>query len=146
MADFNFEAFPYTKAPQLWSVEFISELTKRLKDNGVILTYSNSAQVRNTFLENNLYVGKIFNEKSGKYVGTIASKDKSKITYPLDNFEMGLCNTKAGIPYHDPNLNLTKNEILELREYEFKNSNLMSSSKYIKERNSGGKYEIEEEI
>ena len=140
------DAFTYTKAPQLWSVEFISELTKRLKDNGVILTYSNSAQVRNTFLENNLYVGKIFNEKSGKYVGTIASKDKSKITYPLDNFEMGLCNTKAGIPYHDPDLNLTKNEILELREYEFKNSNLMSSSKYIKERNSGGKYEIEEEI
>ena len=55
------DAFSYTKAPQLWSVEFIAELYNRLTDYGVILTYSNSAQVRNTLLENNLYVGKIIN-------------------------------------------------------------------------------------
>lgn len=140
------DAFTYTKAPQLWSVEFIRELTKRLSDSGVILTYSNSAQVRNTFLENNLYVGKIFNDKTGNYIGTIASKDKSKINFPLNNYEIGLCNTKAGIPYHDPDLNLTKNEILELREYDFKNSNLVSSSKYIKERSSGGRDDYEKDV
>ncbi len=128
------DAFTYTKAPQLWSVEFVSELSKRLKEDGVILTYSNSAQVRNTFLENNLYVGKIYNLKNKVFNGTIASKDKTKIDYPLNNYEIGLCNTKAGIPYHDPNLSFDNKDIIELREYEFRNSELMSSSKYMKLR------------
>ena len=128
------DAFTYTKAPQLWTVEFIKELCDRLSYKGVLLTYSNSAQIRNTFLENGLYVGKIFNEKTQRFVGTIASKDKSKIEYPLNNYEIGLCNTKAGIPYHDPNLAFTAKEIMELREYEFRHSELMSSSKYMKMR------------
>ena len=132
------DAFSFTKAPQLWSVEFIAELYKRLSDHGVILTYSNSAQVRNTLLENKFYVGKIFNEKTGKFNGTIASKDKSKIKYPLSSYELGLCNTKAGIPYHDPNLSFSSEEIMELREYEFVRSNLMSSSKYMKIRSLRG--------
>ena len=132
------DAFTYTKAPQLWSVEFIAELCSRLSDDGVILTYSNSAQIRNTLLENNLYVGKIYNKKADKFIGTIASKDKNKIKYPLNNYEIGLCNTTAGIPYHDPNLAFTNKEILELREYEFRHSNLMSSSKYMKIRSLRG--------
>lgn len=134
--DFIFlDAFSYTKAPQLWSLEFISELNNRLADGGIIITYSCSAQIRNTFIENNLYVGKIYNKKENKFVGTIASNDKSKIEYPLNNYEIGLCNTKAGIPYHDPNLVFSNKEILELREFEFRHSNLMSSSKYMKLHN-----------
>lgn len=128
------DAFTYTKAPQLWSVEFIAELYKRLSPTGVLLTYSNSVQVRNTLLENKFYVGKIYNEKLNKFMGTIASKDKSKIKYPLNSYEIGLCNTKAGIPYHDPNLSFSNKDIIELREYEYKHSNLISSSKYIKTR------------
>ena len=135
------DAFTYTKSPQLWSFEFIAELYKHLSEDGVILTYSNSAQIRNTFLENNFYVGKIYNSKTEKYNGTIASKDKSKIKYPLNNYELGLCNTTAGIPYHDPNLSFSNKEILELREYEFKHSNLMSSSKYMKIRSLRGNNE-----
>ena len=130
------DAFTYTKAPQLWSTEFVAELYKRLAPDGVLMTYSNSVQVRNTLLENNFYVGKIYNKKNNKFIGTIASKDKNKIKYPLNNYELGLCATKAGIPYHDPNLAFSSKEILELREYEYKHSNLMSSSKYIKIRGS----------
>ncbi len=132
------DAFTYTKAPQLWSVEFIAEIYKHLSECGVLLTYSNSAQIRNTLLENKFYVGKIYNEKQDKFIGTIASKNKSKIRYPLNNYEIGLCNTTAGIPYHDPNLSFSKKEILELREYEFKHSTLMSSSKYMKIRSLRG--------
>ena len=130
------DAFTYTKAPQLWSTEFVAELYKCLAPDGVLMTYSNSVQVRNTLLENNFYVGKIYNKKNNKFMGTIASKDKNKIKYPLNNYELGLCATKAGIPYHDPNLAFSSKEILELREYEYKHSNLMSSSKYIKIRGS----------
>ena len=128
------DAFTYTKAPQLWSMEFVAELYKKLAPNGVLMTYSNSVQVRNTLLENNFFVGKIYNEKNKKFIGTIASKDKSRIKYPLNNYELGLCLTKAGIPYHDPNLSFDSKDILELREYEYRHSTLMSSSKYIKLR------------
>ncbi len=128
------DAFAYTKAPQLWSVEFISKLAELLQPAGLLLTYSNSAQVRNTLIEAGLHVGKIYNEKSNKFIGTVAAKDKSLIEFPLNNYEYGLCTTKAGIPYHDPNLAFSNKEILELREYEYRHSNLMSSSKYMKLR------------
>ena len=129
------DAFTYTKAPQLWSSEFIAELYKRLSPDGLLLTYSNSVQVRNTLIENGFFVGKIYDSKNNKFIGTIASKDKSKIKYPLTNYELGLCATKAGIPYHDPNLSFESKDILALREYEYRHSSLMSSSKYIKIRN-----------
>lgn len=126
------DAFTFSKAPELWSVEFIKEIYNHLSDSGVIMTYSNSAIVRNTFLENNFYVGKILDKKTGKYIGTIASKNKFLIKYPLSPFEIGLCNTKAGIPYHDLGLSHDKKYILKQRETEFNRSNLISSSAYIK--------------
>ncbi len=128
------DAFTYSKAPELWSIEFMAELYKHLAQDGIIMTYSNSALVRNTFLENNFYVGKILDENTGKFIGTVATKEKSLIEHPLSNYEIGLCATKAGIPYHDPNLNLDKKEILKRRENEFKISELMSSSMYMKTR------------
>jgi hypothetical protein len=128
------DAFTYSKAPELWSSEFIAELYRRLSIKGFLLTYSNSALVRNTLLENNFYVGKILNEKTGKFIGTIAAKDKSLIKHPLTNYELGLCSTKAGIPYHDPTLNWTKERILKQREKDFNNSDLMTSSAYQKFR------------
>ena len=128
------DAFTFSKAPQLWTVEFIAELYRHLSPTGLVMTYSNSALVRNTFLENNFYVGKILDNKTGKFIGTIAAKEKSMIEHPLSNYEMGLCSTKAGIPYHDETLSATKENILKRREIEFKSSDLMSSSKYLKYR------------
>ncbi len=128
------DAFTYTKAPQLWTVEFIAELYRRIAPQGLLMTYSTSALVRNTLLENKFYVGNIYHNKTNKIIGTIASKDKTRIEHPLTPYEIGLCNTKAGIPYHDPNLSFDKKDIIELREYEFRHSDLMSSSKYMKIR------------
>ncbi len=138
------DAFTFSKAPELWSVEFIAELYRRLSPRGILMTYSNSALVRNTLLENNFYVGKIFNEKTGKYIGTVAAKDKAMIDYPLSNYEVGLCNTRAGIPYRDPSLSLDKYEILKRREYEFKTSDLMTSSQYMRSRMSKNEEEDDE--
>lgn len=128
------DAFTFSKAPELWTVEFMAELYSRLSPRGLLMTYSNSALVRNTFLENNFYIGKIYNKKTNKYIGTVAAKDKSMIEYPLSNYELGLCSTRAGIPYRDPGLNLSKEEILKRREYDFKTSDLMTSSQYFKSR------------
>ena len=95
-------------------------------------------------MENNFYVGKIYDAKTDKYIGTIAAKEKSLIEYPLSNYEIGLCNTRAGIPYHDPTLTSTKEEILKRREAEFKTSDLMTSSQYMRSRTSK-KGDIDEE-
>jgi len=130
------DAFTFSKAPELWTVEFMAELYKRLSPNGVLMTYSNSALVRNTFLENNFYIGKILDKNTGKCIGTIATKDKKKIEHPLSNYEMGLCSTRAGIPYHDQTLSLSKKEILKQREIAFKTSDLMTSSQYMRSRTS----------
>ena len=132
------DAFTYSKAPELWSVEFIAELYKRMSARGILMTYSNSALVRKTFLDNNFYVGKILDSNTGKFIGTIATKDKTLIEHPLSNYEIGLCNTRAGIPYHDQTLNLPKEVILKNRELEFKNSNLPTSSQYARLRKNNG--------
>ena len=49
---------------------------------------------------------------------------------------MGLCSTKAGIPYRDPNLSYSKEMILNNRQREFKASDLMTSSQYMRSRSS----------
>ncbi|MCQ2743689.1 MAG: MnmC family methyltransferase [bacterium] len=128
------DAFTYSKAPELWTVEFIAELYKKLKSRGILITYSNSALIRNTLLENKFYLGKIIDAKTGKSIGTIAAKDKSLIKEPLSNYEIGLCNTRAGIPYHDKNLSQSRDDILAYREYDFKYSNKLTSTQYMRSR------------
>ena len=128
------DAFTFSKAPELWTVEFMAELYRRLSPTGVLITYSNSALVRNTFIENKFYVGKIIDKTTGKCIGTIATKEKNLIYKPLSNFELGLCATKAGITYHDPTLSDSKEVILKRREKEFKTSELPTSSQYMRKR------------
>ena len=128
------DAFTFSKAPELWTVEFMAELYRRISPTGILMTYSNSALVRNTFIENNFYIGKILDPKTGKCIGTVAAKEKGLIEHPLSNYELGLCSTRAGIPYRDPQLNYTKEQILKIREQEFRNSDLMTSSQYMRAR------------
>ena len=124
--DFIFlDAFTPTKLPTLWSVEFFRELYKLLNSKGNITTYSNSAAVRNGMIESGFFVGKT--EK-----GTIAFKDKSLLTNPLDEKSLGLLKTRAGIPFYDKNLNSTAEDILALRKKMIAESDLQSSSKFLK--------------
>ena len=134
--DFIFlDAFSPSKVPTLWTVEFFAQLYKHSSENCMILTYSNSASIRHAFLENKFYVGKIYNKYENRFTGTVVSKNKNLIDIPLDNFDMGLINTKAGIPYHDnENLSLTNKEILDNRKIEVENSNLISATQYKKEQ------------
>ncbi len=127
------DAFTPAKAPSLWSYDFFNVLFNKLNEDGMIITYSNSASIRNAFLKNKFYVGKIYNKSENKFTGTIATKNPKLIEYPLDNYDMGLINSKAGIVFKDTNLNLSNEKIISNRELEMKNSNLISSSKFIKQ-------------
>ncbi len=126
------DAFTPTKAPSLWTIDFFKLLYNHLSENGMILTYSTSASVRNAFLQNNFLVGKIYNEREKKFSGTIATKNNKFLQYPLDDFDIGLINTKAGIVYKDIDLNLSNEKIINDRLESVKNSKLIPSTKYFK--------------
>ena len=84
------DAFTPAKCPALWSLEFFRLLFEHLDDNnGMILTYSNSAAVRNAMINAGFYVGKIFNKELNKFTGTIATKNKTLIKHELSEFDLG---------------------------------------------------------
>ena len=126
------DAFTPAKCPCLWTVDFFKLLYEHLDENGMILTYSNSAAVRNAFFNAGFYVGKIFSKTANKFTGTVAVKNESLIKHELSEFDSGLLKTKAGIFYRDENLSLDNEAIIKQHEFEVKNSNLISSSQYIK--------------
>lgn len=126
------DAFTPSKCPCLWSYEFFKLLFEHLECDGMILTYSTSASIRNAMLEAGFEIGYVYNERLNKYTGTIATKDKELIKYPLSEFDLGLLKTKAGIFYRDENLTSLNEAILDRRNQEVKNSTLMSTSHYNK--------------
>ena len=78
------------------------------------------------------FIGQIYNERTGQYFGTVATKDETLIKHHLSEFDLGLVKTKAGIFYRDPFLSAQNETILKEREDEVKNSNRESSSHYKK--------------
>lgn len=127
--DFVFlDAFTPHKQPLLWTYEFLSEVKSKMKPKSILTTYSNSTPVRNTFKSLGFHVGKIILDNS--QFGTIASFEKKNIKHELSDYDKGLMNTKAGIPYHDKNFSLTSQEILINRDNELKACDIMSATEY----------------
>lgn len=126
------DAFTPAKCPMLWTVHFFKELYERLEEDGMILTYSNSAAVRHAFLKNGFYVGKTYDKDLKKFIGTVATKNKNLIEHELDQRDLDLINSKAGICFKDEYLQLDESTIIEDRENEIKQSELNSSTKVLK--------------
>lgn len=126
------DAFTPAKCPSLWSLEFFKLLFEHLEDDGMILTYSNSAAIRNAMLNAGFHVGKIYNEAANKFTGTIAVKNKSLIKFELSEYDLGLMKTKAGIFYRDENLSLDNEAIIAVHKIEVETSSKISSSAFIK--------------
>ena len=125
------DGFTPSKCPCIWSEDFFKELFKHQKDDAILLTYNSSAVTRNAMLQAGFYIGNSFNENN-KIIGTVASKNSNIIKYKLSDKELGILNTKAGIPYRDADLNLDNYIIKQNRKNEVEISNLESSSKYLK--------------
>lgn len=127
------DAFTPAKCPCLWTLDFFRLLYDKLDKDGMILTYSNAASVRNAFLEAGFHVGKIYNSSSSKFMGTIAVKNKDLIKHELSEYDLGLLKTKAGIVYRDEELNGLNEAIIAAHSKTVSASELQSSSKYIKQ-------------
>lgn len=114
------DPFSPLKSPELYTLEFFLILKNLLKDDGVILTYTSAAPVRSAMVHAGLYVGEgpLFGRKSG---GTVASKVPEIIKKSLsDNDERMIALSDAGIPFRDPELNESSDEIRKKREDERK--------------------------
>ena len=132
--DFIFlDAFTPVKCPCLWTIDFFKLLYEHLENEGMVLTYSNSAAIRNAMINAGFYVGKIYSEEYKKFTGTIAVKNKTHIKHELSEYDLGLINSKAGVFYRDKNLTALNSKIIADRELEVENSDKISSSRFIKD-------------
>ena len=65
-------------------------------------------------------------------MGTVAAKNSTLIKNNLTEYDLGLTKTKAGIVYRDKYLNATNEAIINAHRISVENSDLESSSSYIK--------------
>ncbi len=131
--DFIFlDAFSPNISPQLWTLDFFKYLYDILSNNGILTTYSSAVPIRSALIQAGFCVGKTV-DNSGKSIGTIATKSSSNIKIPLNKYELGLIQTKAGICYRDITLSDNDDIILKNRLNEIENSNRMSTTSYKKQ-------------
>jgi len=76
------DAFSPKKNPTLWTYEYFQDITRLLKDDGVLTTYSSATPVRMGMFENGL---KLYEHSSNEIrKGTIASKRALLSLKPID--------------------------------------------------------------
>ncbi len=127
------DAFSPQKDPRLWTINFLSELKNKMKKKSLLISYSKSTPFRSALYNLGFYAGKtILNNKD---IGTVASFDKNLILNKLDEIDIELLNTRAGICFKDINMNLSPEVILHNRQLEIENSSRLSHTKFIKINN-----------
>ena len=134
------DGFSPQKCPQVWSVEFLANVTQKLKPHGYLITYSSSAAIRKTLRNFGLNIFNIKPElisKNSWSNGTIAIKiiDEKKVLNnlyfkKLSSMEEEHLLTKASIPYRDPTLSLNPKDIIQERVREQLLSNLKTTKKW----------------
>lgn len=124
------DAFSPQKNPTLWTIDFLSRVKSKMHDDSIFVTYSKSTPVRSALCELGFYVGKTFINNID--MGTVASLNINNINFPLDDYDMELIKTRAGIYYEDYNLNLPPESILFNRDLEMKNSDRISHTQFLK--------------
>ena len=112
------DPFSQNMAPELFSLEFFKEFRRVIKDDGIIATYTSSAPVRAGFIEADFYIGlgPIFGRMQG---GTLASPNPEMLDCSLPkNDEIRIALSDVGIPFRDPGLNNSSEDILDARTEE----------------------------
>ncbi|NEO26269.1 MAG: hypothetical protein F6K03_05070 [Kamptonema sp. SIO4C4] len=124
------DPFSPPQCPQLWTVEFIQTLASCLHPQGRLATYSCSAAVRQALLLAGLNIGST-PHVGRRSPGTVASFSEDSLP-PLSHREQEHLQTRAAIPYHDPDLNGTRSTLLENRKVTQAKSSLEPTSRWKK--------------
>ena len=121
------DAFSPQRCPELWSEEFLGALARRLAPQGRLLTYSRSAAVRASLKRAGLSLFSLLpapGERVGWSSGTLATPADSGCPpngpgwRPLSAMEWEHLQTRAAVPFRDPQSNATAEGILERRRLE----------------------------
>ncbi|MBW4535480.1 MAG: hypothetical protein KME09_16210 [Pleurocapsa minor HA4230-MV1] len=124
------DPFSPPKCPQLWTVEFISLLSKCLTPHGRLATYSSSAAVRTALLSAGLNIGSITGA-GRKSPGTIAAFEYKNLP-KLSIMEQEHLQTRAAIPYRDRSFQDRAEQIIVRRQQEQQQSPQESTSQWRK--------------
>ena len=98
--------------PELWTAEFIGELKKRLKPDGLLATYSTAYPVCGAFLQNGflLYNSEPFGRRRGGLLAAL--REQTHLPVLAEKDYLITTRSTAGTPYSDPDLNSTREQIL----------------------------------
>lgn len=127
------DPFSPPKCPQLWTVEFIQQVTLCLHQNGLLATYSCAAAVRVALLNAGLMIGST-PPVGRRTPGTVAAYPQKTdfSSFPLSPAEKEHLLTRAAIPYRDPQLQDSAAVILQRRQQEQQTSQLEPTSHWRK--------------
>lgn len=124
------DPFSPPKCPQLWTVEFLALAAGCLKPTGRLATYSCAASVRTALRLAGLHLGAT-PAVGRRSPGTIASFTSEGLT-PLSLKEQESLQTRAAVPYRDPQLQSSQQEILQSRHHEQQFSHLEPTAAWKK--------------
>lgn len=124
------DPFSPPKCPQLWTVEFLALAAQCLKPMGFLATYSCAAAVRKALQLAGLHLGST-PAVGRRSPGTVASWQSAGLPpLPLKEWEALL--TRAAVPYRDPQLKASREEIISDRAIAQQNSPLEPTSAWKK--------------
>ncbi|MEH2251558.1 tRNA (5-methylaminomethyl-2-thiouridine)(34)-methyltransferase MnmD [Nostoc sp.] len=142
------DPFSPPQCPQLWTVEFIKQLSLCLDHDGLLATYSCSAAVRTALLSAGLIIGStppvgrrspgtVATHAKGGEAGEQGSRGEStqrvsSAPMPLSQAEKEHLLTRAAIPYRDPQLSDSTEVIVMRRQQEQQTSWLEPTSRWRK--------------
>lgn len=124
------DPFSPPKCPQLWTVEFLGWVTRCLHHRGRLATYSRAAAVRTALGSAGLSFGATMGAGQ-RSLGTIAGFIAEDLP-PLSQQDREHLQTRASVPYRDPNLNNSPAQILQQRQQERDSSALEPTSRWKK--------------
>ncbi|PHM06517.1 tRNA (5-methylaminomethyl-2-thiouridine)(34)-methyltransferase MnmD [Nostoc sp. 'Peltigera malacea cyanobiont' DB3992] len=131
------DPFSPPQCPQLWTVEFIKQLSLCLHPDGLLATYSCAAAVRTALLSAGLVICSTppVGRRSPGTVATHSQNAESKDHFPittLSEVEKEHLLTRAAIPYRDPQLSDPTEVIVKRRQQEQQTSCLEPASHWRK--------------
>ena len=139
------DPFSPKKCPQLWTEEFLKEVTIRISPKrGRLITYCRAAAIRRTLQRSGLEIMTLKSKSSKNWSnGTLAMLSSEEANNGSDKhswerltkMEEEHLSTRASIPYRDPSGDSKPEEIIRRRKNEQNNSNLESTSNWKKRWN-----------
>lgn len=124
------DPFSSRRCPQLWTVEFFQHLANCCSPTGRLATYSCAASVRSALITAGFKIGFTLPLR-GRQPGTVASFSEADLP-PLPLRSQEHLQTRAAVPYRDPQLCDPASVILQRRQIEQQASTLEPTSRWQK--------------